>query len=201
MKYFWIAIVSSFYFAAGTETAFSQQYEIGFKGGVNIYSLNFETNYDTRNQSGLHYGFIGRFHPDQINPITIQTEVFYSPQGVNLKSENSLIRLDQINVPILFQYRFNNDMQVHAGPQLGFLMNAWADSEGATYDIKKKFRKMDIGLSAGLSYPLTPNGIGIDIRYNLGLSKISTDNLYKSRNNGFQIGMYYLFDFGKELNR
>lgn len=201
MKYFWLAILSITFLAAGFETAFSQQTEIGFKGGFNIYSLNFENNYDTGNRSGLHYGFIGRFYPEEISPLSLQTELIYSPQGVNLKSEDSVIRLDQINVPILFQYKLDNGIRVQAGPQLGFLMNAWADRDAATFDITNKFRKVDLSLSAGFSYPLTEYGIGIDIRYNLGLSRISTDDYYRSSNRGLQISVFFLFDLGKELQR
>ena len=201
MKYFWLAIVSVFYLTVGYETAFSQQTEIGFKGGLNFYSLNFENDFETGNRSGLNYGFLGRFYPEQIAPLSIQTELLYSPQGAKLISEDSVIRLDQINVPILFQYKLDNNIRVQAGPQLGFLMNAWADYDGATHDIKNRFRKVDLSLSTGLSYPLTPNGIVIDIRYNLGLSRISTDNFYRSSNRGLQISVFYLFDLGKELKR
>ncbi|MDZ7755926.1 porin family protein [Rhodohalobacter sp.] len=196
-----LAILVTIFLAAGFETAFPQQSEIGFNGGLNIYSLNFSDNHVTGNRSVLHYGFIGRFYPEKIAPLSLQTELIYSPQGVKLRSENSLIRLDHVNVPILFQYKFDNDILVQAGPQLGFLMNAWADQDAATYDLKNRFRKVDLSLSAGLSYPLMSNGLGIDIRYNLGLSKISTDSFYRSRNRGLKISLFYLFDFSNHSSR
>lgn len=196
-----LAIFVTIFLAAGSETAFSQQSEIGFNGGLNFYSLNFENDFETGNRSGLHYGFIGRFYPEQIAPISLQTELIYSPQGVKLISEDSLIRLDHVNVPILFQYKFDNDIRVQAGPQLGFLMNAWADQDAATYDLKNRFRKVDLSLSAGLSYPLMSNGLEIDIRYNLGLSKISTDSFYRSKNRGLQIGLFYLFDLSNHSSK
>lgn len=201
MKYFWLAIISAFLVAVGSDKAFSQQTEIGFKGGFNIYSLNFENNAETGNRTTFQYGFIGRFYPVLIRPFTLQTELNYSPQGVHLKSTDAVIRLDHINVPILLQYRFDNNIQVQAGPQLGFLMNTWMDQNGATYDIANRFRKVDLSFSAGLNYPLMPNGLGIDIRYNLGLSRISTDNLYRSSNRGLQISLFYLFDFKKGSQR
>ncbi|MFO7846850.1 MAG: outer membrane beta-barrel protein [Balneolaceae bacterium] len=120
---------------------------------------------------------------------------------MHLNSSDAVIRLDHINLPILFQYRFDNNIRVQAGPQLGFLMNTWADQNGATYDITNRFRKVDLSFTAGLSYPLMPNGFGIDIRYNLGLSRISTDDLYRSSNRGLQISLFYLFDFRNGSNR
>ncbi len=201
MKYFWLAIISAFLIAAGSDKAFSQRTEIGFKGGFNIYSLNFEDNAETDNRTTLQYGFIGRFYPVRIRSLTLQTELNYSPQGVYLKSSDAVVRLDHINVPILFQYRFDNNIRVQAGPQLGFLMNSWMDQGGATYDITNRFRKVDLSFTAGLSYPLMSNGLGIDIRYNLGLSRISTDDLYRSSNRGLQISLFYLFDFKKGSQR
>jgi hypothetical protein len=201
MKYFWLAIISALLVVAGSDKAFSQQTEIGFKGGFNIYSLNFENETDTGNRTTLQYGFIGRFYPVRIRPLSFQTELNYSPQGVHLKSSDAVVRLDHINVPILFQYLFENDIRVQAGPQLGFLMNAWADYDGATHDIANRFRKVDLSFSAGLSYPLMPNGLGIDVRYNLGLSRISTDDIYRSSNRGLQISVFYLFDFKKGSKR
>ncbi len=195
MKYFCLAIISAFIIATGADQAFSQQTEIGFKGGFNIYSLNFENNFEAGNRTALQYGFVGRFYPVHIKPLSLQTELNYSPQGVHLKSSESAIRLTHINIPILFQYRFYNNIRVQAGPQLGFLMNAWADYDGATHDIANRFRKADLSLSAGFSYPLMNNGFEIDIRYNLGLSRISTDDFYRSSNLGLQVNILYLFDF------
>lgn len=50
-------------------------------------------------------------------------------------------------------------------------------------------------MSAGLSYLYVPYGVGIDIRYNLGLSKIFTDNFYRSKNRGLQVSFFYQFRF------
>lgn len=195
MKYFLIAIGTLIFISAGPKTAESQQTDIGFKSGLNLYSLNFENNAATGNRTGLQYGFSARVYPDWLRPFTMQSEFFYSPQGVKLRSEGALITLDHINVPILFQYLFDNGVRVQAGPQLGFLMNAKADYDGAVIDIKKRFKKVDFGMSAGLSYLYVPYGVGIDIRYNLGLSKISTDNFYRSKNRGLQVSFFYQFRF------
>jgi len=182
-------------------TATAQQTEIGFKGGLNLYSLNFENDIRTGNRAGLQYGFITRLYPDRIRPFTLQTEIIYSPQGVRLTSGDAMITLDHVNVPILFQYRFSNGIRAQAGPQLGFLMNAKADRDGAALDIKHRFRRMDLSLSAGLSYLLIPNSLGVDIRYNLGLSKISTDSFFRSKNRGFQIGLFYQFRYSEQNRR
>jgi hypothetical protein len=197
MKYYLMVIGTMILMSLVQKTAEAQQPEIGFKSGLNIYSLKFEHNAETGNKTGLQYGFYARFYPDWLQPFTLQPEFYYSPQGVKLKNENALITLDHINVPILFQYVFDNGIRVQAGPQLGFILNAKADYDVAVYDIKKRFKKADLGLSTGLSYLYAPFGVGIDIRYNLGISKISTDNFFRSKNRGLQVALFYEFRYGE----
>jgi hypothetical protein len=196
MKYYLIVIGALILLSAGPKTAEAQQTEIGFKSGLNLYSLNFENNAETGSRAGLQYGFSARIYPDWLKPFSLQSELFYSPQGVKLRNEDALITLDHINVPILIQYLFDNGIRVQAGPQLGFLMNAKAEYGGAIIDIKKRFNKVDFGLSTGLSYLYVPYSVGVDVRYNLGLSKISTDNFYRSKNRGLQVSFFYQFRYG-----
>jgi hypothetical protein len=195
MKYLLVVIGTLISISAVPKTADAQQIEIALKSGLNVYSLNFENNAETGNRTGLQYGFSTRVYPDWLQPFTLQSEFFYSPQGVKLRNEDALITLDHINMPILFQYLFDNGIRAQAGPQLGFLMNANVVHEGAVVDLKKRFKKVDFGLSAGLSYLYAPYSIGVDIRYNLGLSKISTDDFYRSKNKGLQVSIFYQFRY------
>ena len=201
MTYYSIATATLILLLVSPIAVTAQQTEIGFKGGLNLYSLHLEHDIRTDNKAGLQYGFITRLYPDRIRPLSLQSEIIYSPQGVRLTTGDAMITLDHVNVPILLQYRFENGIQAQAGPQIGFLMNAKADRDGAALDIKNRFRKMDLSLSAGLSYILIPNSVGIDIRYNLGLSKISTDSFFRSKNRGFQIGIFYQFKYNDQDRR
>jgi hypothetical protein len=48
-------------------------------------------------------------------------------------------------------------------------------------------------LGAGIGYVEPSSGLGIDARYNIGLTDISENTAFKSTNRGFQIGLFYLF--------
>ncbi|WP_372906053.1 porin family protein [Rhodohalobacter sp.] len=186
MKFYFISIITIMVLAAGTVTA--QHTNIGIKGGLNSYNINSDNGSGFDSKIGLHIGLLGHIHlKDQI---AFQPELVYSMQGT--ESGNTDINLDYINIPLLFQYMYDNGFRIQAGPQLGFLLNAKAEN-GSSVDIKDDFKTMDLGLSVGASYVHTPTGFGVDARYNLGLSDISENSSNELTNRGVQLGVFYLF--------
>ena len=162
---------------------------LGLKGGLNLYNLHNDDNtkYDTR--VGYHFGLLGHIHFD--NHFAIQPEIVYSAQGAkyNVESETAKFNLDYINVPVLFQYMFDNGFRLQAGPQVGLLI-------GSTEN-KDNFRPIDFGLSFGVSYVFPPTGFGVDARYNLGLTNINENSDVNSTNRGFQLGLFYIFKYNR----
>jgi len=188
MKYYLIAFITIFVFAAGTATA--QNINIGIKGGLNSYNIETDNNSGLDSKIGVHIGLIGHIHLTAM--YAIQPEIVYSMQGA--KSGNTDINLDYINVPFLVQYMFDNGFRIQAGPQVGFLISAEAENNNSTNDIEDDFNSMDLGLSFGVSYVHPPTGFGVDARYNLGISDISDNSNVESTNRGIQIGVFYLFN-------
>lgn len=170
-------------------TAAAQNINIGVKGGLNSYTINNDNDSDFDSKIGLNIGLLGHIHlTDQY---AFQPELVYSMQGAT--TGNTDIKLDYINVPLLLQYMFDNGFRIQAGPQLGFLLNAEAENDNSSADIKDDFKSIDLGVSVGASYVHPPTGFGVDARYNLGLSDISESSNVASTNRGFQVGVFYLF--------
>ena len=134
-------------------------------------------------QRGLH-----GIHRDVKN-FAVQPELVYSSQGAKYSngSNNTTFKLGYINIPVMFQYMFDNGFRLEAGPQLGFLVSAKANST----DIKDQVKKVDFALGVGVGYIHEPSGFGVDARYNLGLSNINENSSVKSTNRGFQLGVFY----------
>ena len=176
-----------------TATAKAQDFNIGIKGGLNIYNIN--NNYGAKydNLVGFNFGLIGHIH--LAKQLALQPELVYSAQGAKFTSNGveTKIKLGYINVPILLQYMFDNGFRLEAGPQFGFLVNAKAKTPNSTADIKNNFKKVDVGLGIGIGYVNPESNFGIDARYNLGLSNINENTSTKSTNRGFQVGVFYLF--------
>jgi hypothetical protein len=172
---------------------------LGIKGGVNVYNIHNDDNtkYDPR--IGYHFGLLGHIHFNK--HFAFQPEIVFSAEGAKSKENNGSpkLNLDYINVPVLFQYMFDNGFRLQAGPQAGFLVSAQAKNSSNSTDIKNDLKPIDFGASIGISYVFPPTGFGVDARYNLGLSNINKNSSANSTNRGFQFGLFYIFGYNSKI--
>ena len=165
----------------------------GIKAGMNIYNLNTDDNADLNTKIGFNAGLLGHIHLNK--HIAMQPELVYSSQGSKYPapgSSDGKIKLNYINIPVLFQYMFDNGFRIEAGPQVGFLVSAKNELGNVKTDIKDQFNTVDFGVGAGVSYVNPPTGLGIDARYNFGLTDIANVGTNKVHNRGAQVGVFYL---------
>lgn len=176
-----------------TSTVNAQHVNIGIKGGLNLYNINNDNNAEFDTKAGFHLGLLGHIHMSK--QFALQPELVYSAQGAKLTSDGveTRVKLDYINVPVMFQYMFDNGFRLQAGPQLGFLINAKSETNNISIDIKDNLNTIDFALGAGVGYINPVSGFGVDARYNLGLSNINNNSTVKSTNRGFQLGVFYQF--------
>ena len=169
---------------------------LGIKGGANFYNVhnNNSTKYDPR--IGYHFGILGHIHFNK--SFAIQPEIVYSAQGAKIDDGTTKYNLDYINVPVLFQYMFNNGFRIQAGPQVGFLISAKSKNDNSTTDNKSNLNPIDFAASIGASYVFPPTGFGIDARYNHGFNNINANSDVKSTNRGFQLGVFYIFGYNSK---
>ncbi|MEM1405559.1 MAG: porin family protein [Bacteroidota bacterium] len=170
--------------------AVNAQISGGVKAGVNFANQDYEAlglSASSDSRTAFHAGaFFTIMFADQFG---LQPEILYSGQGSTIESFSpGLDDIDQnfnyLNIPVLFRYQIIDILSLHAGPQLGFLLNAEADDE----DIKDEFTSTDFSLAFGGQVDL-PMGFVGGIRYSLGLSDIndSDDDSVEVNNNNFQI--------------
>ena len=175
-----------------TGRANAQHVNLGVKAGLNVYSIHNDdgssSNYDSK--TGFHAGLLGHIHLSK--HIALQPEIVYSAEGTKYNSGNSTLKLSYINVPFIFQYMFDNGFRIQAGPQVGFMVNAKSETNNVTVD-RNDIKSVDFGLGVGVSYLHTASGLGVDARYNFGLTTINKNSTVKSTNNGFQLGAFYMF--------
>jgi len=189
MKSFLIAGITILFMMVGTVNA--QNVNIGVKGGLNSYSINSGNSSEFDSNLGIHVGLLGHIHIDK--QIALQPELVFSMQGAN-GTGNTDLKLNYVNVPVMFQYMFDNGFRVMAGPQLGFLVSAKAENNNASVDVKNNFKAIDFGVGVNASYVHPPSNVGIDARYNFGISDISESSAREFKNTGLQIGIFYLFN-------
>lgn len=187
MKNFLIALLLMVMVAPASR---AQNFNLGIKGGLNLYTIT-TNNVDNDQLASAHFGLLGHIHLDR--QLAIQPELVYSAQGAKSKS-GANVKLNYINIPVLFQYMFDNGFRLQLGPQVGILTSAKSTLNGSTTDIKNNLKSVDVSLSPGIGYVHPPSGIGFDLRYNFGLTNINKTDAVVSKNNGLQFGLFYLFD-------
>jgi hypothetical protein len=170
--------------------AFAQRgnVEFGIKGGINLsdYSDNVNT---SGFRTGFHVGGLAHIHTS--NPkLAIQPEIVFSTQGADFNEGTD--QVDYINIPFLIQYLGRGGLRLETGPQIGALVSAkFDDNNDVEYDIKNRFKQSDLGWAFGIGF-LSTSGLGVDARYNLGLSDI-TKGRGNVKNRVWQFGLFYQF--------
>lgn len=168
------------------------QVNFGAKAGLNLYKISFDGGDKSDTKAGLHLGLLAHIHMSE--NFALQPELVYSAQGAKteIDGDNVDMNLNYVNVPLLFQYMFDNGFRLEAGPQIGILASAKYKNAGNSVDMKDEFSSIEFGLPIGVGY-LAPSGFGFDARYNIGLSDISQDDAVKAQNRGLQLGVFYQF--------
>jgi len=176
-----------------TATLFAQDAKFGLKGGLNVATLTNNQGGERGSKLGFHAGILGHVH---LSPTwALQPEVVYSSQGAKytVSDGEHELALNYINIPLQLQYMFDNGFRVQTGPQVGFLTNV-KDSRNNVetgFFTSDDFKSVDFSWSVGLGY-LTYSGLGIDGRYNFGISNINDAGTATVKNNVFQVGLFYL---------
>jgi hypothetical protein len=187
------------------------QFTIGIKGGLNF--ANFQIN-ETKNsrldgRTGYHAGAFVLFKKDKW---AIQPELILSQQGSTLTINNTDFEsnFNYVNIPVILKYYFvqsknGGGINAQLGPQLGILSSARADVFDSTtfilnrdQDVKHDYKKSDVSLCLGAGWD-SPFGLSIDLRYNLGLTRIEEQESAKNatKNQVFQVSVgFKLMKFG-----
>jgi hypothetical protein len=132
--------------------------------------------------------------------LTFQPEVVYSGEGahVNVSGIKGDYNLQMLNFPLLLKYKAPAGYFFEAGPQVGFLLSGDLTEDGfGSRNIREDSKSPTFSVAFGLGYQL-PMNLGIDLRYNWGLTNLakSGNQAYNNptiRNNVIQIGIYYIF--------
>jgi opacity protein-like surface antigen len=155
--------------------SFAQNAMYGVRAGLNISNLDFEPNpeFGNTHRNGFAIGFFGEY--DLSKTIGIAPEIQFSAEGGKEKN----LRIDYIQVPVLFKYRFGDRFSAGAGPMAG--VKVWEHEDG--------YKNFAFSVLGGLEFFIT-NDIFIDARYSYGLTNIVDDeSSYEANNSNFQFGI------------
>jgi hypothetical protein len=175
--------------AVATHAAYAQNVQFGIKAGVNLSNFNDEATPTSNAKAGLNIGALAHIHLNE--NWAVQPEAVFSMQGAEFPN-GIKVKANYINVPVLGQYMFANGFRLQTGPQLGILTSVETKTGDAEQDSDDSYKKTDFGWSFGAGY-LTKSGLGVDARYNLGISDISKTEANDLKNRVWQFGLFYQF--------
>jgi hypothetical protein len=182
--------------AAGSAMFASAQIQFGVKAAYNLSNLTISPSESvTGSKSDFSAGIVASI--PLIAGCSLQPEVLYSGQGTSLNDsfETGKINYGYLNVPVLFKFQSSHGLFAETGPQFGFLLSAKETGGDQSVDFKSQTQSTDFSWVFGLGYKL-PLGLGIDARYNLGLTNIAKGDALgnaTAKNSVFQFGLFFMF--------
>jgi hypothetical protein len=175
--------------------AMAQKASFGVKAGVNVANLNYKGETDPDSKIGVHAGALVHIHVSDM--FAVQPEIMFSAQGARNRNNNDIrTHLNYINVPVLAQLMFGQGFRVQTGPQVGFLVSAKREENDVEIDIDDSYENVDFSWSLGAGYLFPGTGLGVDVRYNFGLSKVNDPVTTDAWNRVLQAGLFYQFNTG-----
>ena len=180
---------------AFSAASYAQGVSFGVKAGLNFASQKWEAGGFSVSPDGRTAFHVGGFVTAMFSEkFGLQPELLYNSVGSG--EEDFELQMDYLSVPVLFRYQPIELLNIHAGPQFGFLLSAKSDGE----DVKEFAKGLDLGAAfcAGVDLPM---GIGFTARYIAGLSNVMDDEGdsegIEVKNNVFQISVSYRFGGAK----
>lgn len=163
--------------------------QFGLKGGVNVATIKVNAGNDYDSRTGFYLGGLAHIHVTK--HFAVQPEVVYSTEGGEMDNDFKT-KLDYINVPVLAQLMCGNGFRLQTGPQIGFLLSGKNESNDVEENVKDQLKTADLAWSFGASY-ISKSGLGVDARYNLGLTDINNSPVVEAKTRTFQVGAFYQF--------
>ncbi len=156
---------------------FSLFAQLGLKAGYNYSSISNAKQINSSSRSGFHAGVF--LAPSAKGLISSRTELIFSRQGYNFETGTNTgsVDLDYIILPQLMGINLTKFVQLQAGFQFAYLINAKADSTKATgtanpvSKMTDLYNRFDYGFAAGVEiHPV--KGLILGARANFSLGKL-----------------------------
>lgn len=176
----------------------NSQIRFGVKGGINLTDFSYSNIYYGSSYESKTNFNLGIMLSVPLSPVFyLQPEMVYSGQGAiyNDALNNVTLRYnyDYLNLPMLIKYQSAAGFFIETGPQIGLLLSA-ADTK-TNLDQLSNSNTIEFAWATGLGYQIQKVHLGIDVRYNIGISSVNTTYTLSGpmHNSVYQFGIFYFF--------
>lgn len=181
------------FLVCSTFLAFAQvlpSFQFGVKGGVNLSKFSTENTFGSDNNAGYYAGIWTRIGAAGIH---LQPELYLSGKNTTLKSgslENE-VKFTSLDVPVLVGTKIGAagiGFRLNTGPVVSFILNEDQSFGDATSNVfSGSFKDQAFAWQFGTG--LDVGKLSVDLRYELGLSKLNSAGYPDTKLNMFTLGL------------
>ncbi|HMI03634.1 MAG TPA: porin family protein [Pedobacter sp.] len=192
MKKIFLAVL----FAGFNLAAFSQvlpSFQLGIKAGTNLSKLSTENTFSSDNRAGYYAGLWARIGAAGIH---LQPELYLSGKNTTLKNsegQENKVKFTSLDVPILVGTKIGAagiGVRLNTGPVVSFILDdeqSFGDAAGQAF--KGNFKGQNIAWQFGAGLDI--KNLGVDLRYEAGLSKVGEGDYEGQKLGLFTLGLAY----------
>jgi hypothetical protein len=176
--------------------AASAQFRLGVKGGANLVKVEGKS-FSDEFRYNYHVGGFAEIGITRDGKLTLQPEVLFNQYSATLdssfksvyenviSSEQSKVRLNYLQIPLLLNYRLLGPLYLQAGPAFSILMD---ESRNFLQNGADAFKDGDFSMIGGAQFRIAK--IYVTGRYVIGLANINDiDNKDKWKNQAIQLSV------------
>lgn len=188
-------ILLSAFFLCFSAVAFSQilpTFQFGLKGGANLSKLSTQNTFGSDNSAGYYAGVWARIGAAGIH---FQPELYLSGKNSSLinntTGDKNDVKFTSLDVPLLIGTKIGAagvGIRLNTGPVVSFILNdkqSFGNAAGNVF--KGDFKNQSVAWQFGTGLDI--GKLGIDLRYEAGLSKIGKDGYSDTKLNLFTLGL------------
>lgn len=189
-------ILLSAFFICFSAVAFSQilpTFQFGVKGGANLSKLSTQNTFSSDNSAGYYAGVWARIGAAGIH---FQPELYLSGKNSTLTSNDAAsqenkVKFTSLDVPLLIGTKIGAagvGVRLNTGPVVSFILDDKQSIGNATNSVfKGDFKNQSVGWQFGAGLDI--GKLGVDLRYEAGLSKIGKSGYNDTKLNLFTLGL------------
>lgn len=189
-------IILSALFLSLNLAAFSQvlpSFQLGLKAGANLSKLSTDNTFSSENRAGYYAGLWTRIGAAGIH---LQPELYLTGKNTTLEDgsgQENKVKFTSLDVPILVGTKIGAagvGLRLNTGPVVSFVLSddqSFGDAAGSVFKGDFKGQNFAWQFGAGLDI----GNIGLDLRYETGLSKIGKDGYDETKLSLFTFGLAY----------
>lgn len=189
-------LILSALFVCFNLVAFSQvlpSFQLGLKAGANLSKLSTENTFSSDNRTGYYAGIWTRIGAAGIH---LQPELYLSGKNTTLKAnsgEENKVKFTSLDVPVLVGTKLGAagvGLRLNTGPVVSFILDdkqSFGQAAGSVF--KGDFKGQNFAWQFGAGVDI--GNLGLDLRYEAGLSKIGKDGYNDTKLSLFTFGLAY----------